>query len=129
MPLRKAGFFRELRHGDPNGPSLPDARERIPPIERPRIAGYLRGGSVLASTGRAVGDWFETSNTAVAPMNIRTDGVWVWPGDLAFYVERYGVAVPEELVAFMASRSWVAKVLTEEELQVAEQSMFSIEEA
>lgn len=28
-----------------------------------------------------------------------TDGIWVWPEDLAVYVERFHVRLPDELVA------------------------------
>jgi hypothetical protein len=125
MALRKAGFFRELRHGDPVGPSLAHQRDRVAAPDRARIAQYLRGGSVLASTGKFVDDWFEASNVDIAPLDVRTDGTWVWPGDLPYYVERYGVALPEELHRHMANQEWSARELTQAELLAAEQSMFS----
>jgi len=125
MALRRAGFFRELRHGDPVGPSLLEQRGGIAAADSARVARYLSGGSVLATTGRFVDDWLEPSNASIAPLNVRTDGAWVWPGDLQFYVERYGVALPEEFLQHMAVHEWCARELTQDELLVAEESMFS----
>jgi hypothetical protein len=120
MAIHKAGFFRELRHGDPSGPSLVECRDSLELNARAKVARYLRGGSVLATTGTMAGDWFNPSDTAVAPLEVRTDGTWAWPADLAYYVERYGVGLPLEMLDHMASHSWKASALSTEELLTAE---------
>lgn len=116
MALRRAGLFRELRHGMSTGPSLVEGRGVLDLELRSLASSYLRGGSVLATTGTMVGDWFEPSQTAVAPLQLRTNGTWVWPGDLAFYVDKYGVALPPEFLAQMASESWRSPPLSQAQL-------------
>ena len=38
--------------------------------------------------------------------HIRTDGFYAWPDSLAYYVERYQVALPDELEEHMSARGW-----------------------
>lgn len=120
--LRRVGHFRELRHGDPNGPSLTESRDRLDPSLRSRVAGYLRSGAVLAATGARVGDWFSKAD-GVFPLDARTDGIWLWHGDLSHYVELYGVALPTEFVEHMESRHWTPPALSEDELIAIAKSM------
>ncbi|HEX3764094.1 MAG TPA: hypothetical protein VHW23_35615 [Kofleriaceae bacterium] len=40
--------------------------------------------------------------------NIHTDGAYAWPEDLAYYVERYHVALPPEFLAHLATAKWKA---------------------
>jgi hypothetical protein len=41
---------------------------------------------------------------------MRTDGDFVWPDVLAYYVEKYGVELPPIFEARMASLGWSAPV-------------------
>ena len=115
--LRFAGFFRELTHGDLEGPSLAEAREVIPLEKRERIARYLERGAVLVIAGSSADDWFDPSNRRVAQLAVRTDGEWAWSGDLAYYVARYGVAIPDELEASMERNGWEPPPLTREQIR------------
>ena len=124
MALLRVGFFRELRHGDPTGPSLDASRYALPADERGRVARYLRGGAILAATGTVVGDWFDPRVDPVISLGLATDGTWVWPSDLAYYVERYGVGVPDELLQHMARSDWVTPQLTSAALLQAEVEFF-----
>jgi hypothetical protein len=124
MALRKVGFFRELRHGDPDGPSLEMARSQLGLSERSRIALYLRGGGVVATTGTLVGDYFDRRASGVATAEVRTDGIWVWPADLAFYVEKYGVGLPSEFLQHMEGQEFEPPLLEEGEIQRAEEDLF-----
>lgn len=55
MPLRTMGFFRELPHGDPDGPSLRDAVERAPD-DASSLADHLASGEPLAVSSGMVAD-------------------------------------------------------------------------
>jgi hypothetical protein len=99
VTLIELGFFRELRHGDPQGPSIVDALEHpLPPELRDTVARYLeRGTVVIATTGRA-DDVVDPANRDVSGINVRSDGDVVWSEDLASYVRTYGARVPDEVV-------------------------------
>jgi hypothetical protein len=124
MTLRLAGFFREIEHGELTGPSLVACRGALDPATRTMVASYLKGGSVLATTGTLVGDWFSPTGPGIATLEIRTDGTWVWPGDLSYYVEKYGVELPPEMLEHMAACGWTAKQLTLADLLAAETQLF-----
>ena len=120
MTLLRAGFFRELHHGDAMGPSIGDARHALAAKAARDVATYLKGGSVLAATGQTTTDFFDATKTA-GPLEVRTDGRWLWPADLAYYVERYAVDLPTEFLAWMSSNAWQCRVLSQEELLAAVQ--------
>ena len=47
--LISTAFFRELRHGNPSGPSLREAIQSTPQPDETRIVGYLKSGKPLSS--------------------------------------------------------------------------------
>jgi hypothetical protein len=102
------GFFRELKHGRADGPSLREAmRDKGKPGES-RIAAYLREAPILLHAMGPVTDVFEPKGDYICAPNIHTDGAYAWPEDLAYYVERYHVALPAEFLAHLAAAKWKA---------------------
>lgn len=122
MKYHIAGSFRELSDGDPSGPSLENSKDKLPQEQRQRAGQYLRGGSVMVTTtGGLVDDWFD-GTPGIARQEVRTDGEWAWPGHYAYYVEKYGVDIPQEFLDHMSRRGWIAPELTEAQLmEVGEQ--------
>jgi hypothetical protein len=37
---------------------------------------------------------------------VLTDGQYAWPSDLAYYVERYHVRLPDDFVSVIAAHGW-----------------------
>ncbi len=96
--MKSLGFYRQLRHGYPQGPDLTAAADgSLPSRARTEVARYLRDCPVVAATTQRADDVLDPRQTNVSGINIHTDGTYVWPEDLAYYVERYGVAVPDDL--------------------------------
>jgi hypothetical protein len=97
--MQAVGFFRELGHGLPAGPSLHDAiADPLPPGERSAVAGYLRACHVLAATSVMADDALDPDRRSVSPIDVHTDGDAVWPEDFAYYVEEYGARPPADLL-------------------------------
>lgn len=106
--LTRMGFFRELKHGLPDGPSLRESmRDKGKPGES-RIAAYLRTAPIMFHSLGPVTDVFTPKGDYIGAPNIHTDGEYAWPEDLAYYVERYHVALPAEFLAHLASAKWTA---------------------
>jgi hypothetical protein len=103
--------FREFGEGFEDAPSLVEARGRIPEEERSRIGRYLSAGAVYAVSSGFHDDWF-TGEKHVAPLQGKTDGVWLWGAELPYYVLRYGVALPEAFVQRMRELDWKCPVLS-----------------
>lgn len=114
--LRRAGFFRELPHGDPAGPSLRDEVRDLP--DRAEVARYLEGGALLiGSPGLAFDVLAPQVSQPIGPSHLLTDGDWVWPADYAYYVLTYGAPIPEELLLEIRSRGYQPPKLSEEDVR------------
>jgi hypothetical protein len=119
MNLRRVGFFRELRHGDPGGPSLRELINPSPTPNEERILAYLRSGEIIASTGATIGDVLDPSKSDVAVLEIATDGVWAWPADLTYYVASYHVTLPDDFTLHLERNGWIVPPLTDTEVTSA----------
>jgi hypothetical protein len=108
MKLKRIGFFRELRHGLSTGPSLRDSiRNGKQSSDAARIAAYLQKGTVFIACPGVVKDVLKKEGgPVIGSPHIRTDGVWAWPSDLAYYVTHYNVALPREFVEHIEGNGW-----------------------
>lgn len=108
MTMLAAGFFRELAYTDDNCPSIHDSVGRMPRELKDQVLAYLRAGheeeSLLAVTTDVLDEHEHPS--AIGPLVFLTDGTWSWPSDLAYYVEMYDCAVPDEFVEHMRAVGW-----------------------
>ena len=123
MTLSKAGFFRELRHGDPNGPSLGEAQGELDEAQQAAVLRYLESATTLAATPGYVGDALdpvEQFDRLARPEDRRRVDV---AGDLAYYVRRYRVGLPEPFLRHMAALGWVPPVLSSAELDELTESL------
>jgi hypothetical protein len=75
-----------------------------------RVLGYLRGGTAVATFFRDTVDRIEPERGRVVPMEFRTDGAWVWPAAVAYYLEVYGIAPEPALLAHIKAQGYVAAV-------------------
>jgi hypothetical protein len=126
---RFLGEFRELKHGNPDGPSLIAAvRSEGDPHEEDLVR-YLRAGSVIAATGSAVYDFLSPTNEFIDVLQLLTDGEWFWHTDLAHYVERYHVPVDDRFVDRARLRGWVPPQLSDDQLVQIADTFFPDDEA
>lgn len=45
-----------------------------------------------------------------------TDGVWLWPGDVVYYLRNYHIDLPAEFLEHMRARDWVPPELGQDEV-------------
>jgi hypothetical protein len=124
MTVENVGFFREFPHGDPQGPSLRESMGKGDVEARDGVAGYLANGSLLATTGEHVSDVLKDEKVDAGLLAIQTDGRWVWPADLAYYVREYNVQLPVHFVDWARAAAWTPPQLSSEELVQVEKSLF-----
>ena len=121
--MQYCGFFRELAHGRPNGGSLAELVQSEPGPDDKAIVEYLNSGKcVIASPGVEI-DVLAEDGTLSGTYHIMTDGSWVWPQDLAYYVENYHVMLPEEFLREMRSNDWVSPLLSKARILDIENEM------
>jgi len=104
--LKYVGDFIELGYDDhPGAPSLLSARGKRKPDNKREVVEYLRSAvAFIVSPGRN-DDVLDPSKSA-GSSSIATDGVYVWPKTLAYYVDTYDVELPAEFEAHMRRNGW-----------------------
>lgn len=119
--LKRVGFYataeqiRELRR--PVAASGEDA-----------IVRYLEDGETLVATGSWDVDLVDPDIRRICQHSVCTDGVWVWPSSLAYYLGRYHTKLPDEFLRHMGSSEWKVPALDEAALE-AVVDRFMLEES
>jgi hypothetical protein len=111
------GLYRELYPDFSAGklyPSIKDAISDTAQEHEPEIIAYLRSAVCLGARGGYVNDVLDPSYKEGLPAHTYTDGTYMWRLDLAYYVGKYHLRLPEEFVRHMAARGW--RPPTEEEV-------------
>lgn len=99
-PERSGRRFRLARIFDGTGPNgRPTVnRPQVSDEERDRLLDYLDHSPLaLPERGHDV-DRLSQDGRPVVPVAFHTDGVWVWPAAVNYYLRRYGVPPDPELV-------------------------------
>lgn len=118
--------FRELSwHETPDGASLREAVRAEPHPDEGRVAAYLRGGVAFAVRPMVVGDFLRPEREMVSMSHWYTDGVWIWPTDLVYYVEEHHAELPREFLAYMASVGWAGPRLSREQIALVAEWFFA----
>ncbi|MFF4543189.1 hypothetical protein [Streptomyces sp. NPDC001435] len=92
------------------------------------IVRYLEEGELLVATGSWVDDLVNPDNKRIRQYSILTDGVWVWPSSLAYYLDRYHTELPDEFLRHMGASGWTVPTLDEVALD-AVMDQFMLEES
>jgi len=97
---------------DPKAPASSVLYE-VPVLPRPLgcsseqlILRYLRSGDVVAVSPGILRDVLDDERPIIGSPKVLTDGVWTWPGELAYYVERYHIELPGAFVERIQSNAW-----------------------
>ncbi len=106
MKLNRVGFFQELKHGDKVGMSLKKAVRNTPSENENKIVEYLDKGVVLCVTAALVSDVLDESKGIIGNLEILTDGIWVWPSDLLYYVKFYHVVLDASFMEHIKKNEW-----------------------
>lgn len=89
MKLKTIGYYKEMPHGQVTDPCMEEFINQEDVEQAEMICNYLRNGSALiVSPGETV-DILHPEKGFSGTATAYTDGTWVWPGDLAYYVESY----------------------------------------
>ncbi|WP_206790014.1 ferredoxin [Amycolatopsis sp. MtRt-6] len=83
-------------------------RPPVAPAEAGQLLAYLDAAPVILASRSNGPDAFAPDRTDAVPLNFRTDGVWAWPGAVAYYLREHGVPPDPELVAHIRARRYTA---------------------
>ena len=104
--LIRVGFFSELRHGDKSGSSLVESCRPEAHRNEPEIIAYLQQAPELVASPGPVRDVLAPELGYIGTPSIKTDGRFCWPADLAHYVARYHVVLPDAFLDHGRARRW-----------------------
>jgi hypothetical protein len=93
-PPYEVGGFRFARTDDgtaeDGGPRVSPERGYVTdPAERERLLGYLTSGALVRETMRYGSDRVDPTRRFAVQVAYRTDGVWVWPVSVEYYLRHH----------------------------------------
>lgn len=91
-----AGFFSGSRYAVSGDPKPTAGALTVDRAEK--IAAYLTSGHKFAMLPMRSRDLFQPDKR-LPTLSYMTDGDWIWPSDLIYYVTAYRVAIPAEVEA------------------------------
>lgn len=105
--LKKQGFYKEMTYGSDNDSSIKDVmniENDLILIEK--ICQYLNNGVVIVECCGTTIDAINSDNGVAGVPSLLTDGVWVWPGDLSYYVKQYNIKLTDDFVAMIKENNF-----------------------
>jgi hypothetical protein len=97
-------------------PSINDFIEKtsIDYQDKEQIAVYLETAQVVATTSRLRFPCVLTGKKFSGSLSYRTDGKWLWPDDLAYYVREHHVRLPDKMVETIRHNEFKPPSVTED---------------
>jgi hypothetical protein len=100
-------------------PSILDNVGREPLPDADRVVAYLRAGHGLIAMMDVQDDFFDRSQQVLSGSSVSTDGDWLWRDDLAHYVQRHNVTIPDEFLRLIRERHYIVPDVDEAVLDAA----------
>ena len=102
----EVGFFSELSYGRDSGGKIRGAIFKISEDNCDRVLAYLKAGVVCVVAPGVSINCLSEDREIIGTLALLTDGKFIWPSDLAFYVERYRVGLPDAFLSHMREHDW-----------------------
>ncbi|WP_395474920.1 glycohydrolase toxin TNT-related protein [Saccharopolyspora spinosa] len=91
---------------DEHGRPVVADRQPVPAEDVAALRQYLENAPVVLASREDEEDQLDPERAASVPGTWHTDGAWLWPGAIAFYLTQYGVPPEAELVEHIRSRGF-----------------------
>ena len=103
-------MYKEIAEGRGNHSSdLPSLKELVadsPQDHEAEIITYLEKSPNYSAMGKTVRDALNPASSLPLYPGTNTDGLYLWPLELAYYVRTYHVRLPQHFVERMKSKNW-----------------------
>jgi hypothetical protein len=94
-------------------------RVPLPPAERDRVLDYLTNAPVVLAARSYDVDAFSPDRAPAVPLNFRTDGNWVWPGSVPYYLREHSITPDPDLLDHIRARRFVVPEVGEPARELA----------
>jgi nicrotizing toxin Mtb-like protein len=81
-------------------------RTALPLAEKWMVINYLYGGEILLRASSASPDEVDPQRQPEVPKQFHTDGTWVWPLAMAYYLEEHDIAPPRDFLDHIRRNSY-----------------------
>ncbi|WP_263247921.1 hypothetical protein [Saccharopolyspora rosea] len=81
-------------------------RPAVRPEERDQVVEYLERAPIVLAARSYDADRLDPEGAAAVPMTFHTDGTWIWPGAVGYYLRWHDVAPQPDLVAHIRERGF-----------------------
>ena len=88
--------------------------------DKDKILEYLEKAQVVATTSRLSFPCVLTKKKFTGSLSYRTDGIWLWPDDLAYYVREHHVRLPVKMLETIRLNSYTPPTVSLETIQTLE---------
>ena len=78
-------------------------RSQLPAHEIQSLTSYLEQAPMVLRANGAGQDEFAPGSHPEVPLTFHTDGLWIWPGSVHYYLRKYGLPPEQDLVAHVRS--------------------------
>ncbi|MBQ6661407.1 MAG: hypothetical protein IJM57_08325 [Lachnospiraceae bacterium] len=121
MKLKTVGFYKEMSQGRETDKSIYECLHKEKDCNIEKICSYLNQGIAFIVSPGNLQDVIRPENGISGVATAYTDGEWLWPGDLSYYVRKYALKLPEQFVETMQKNGWkVSFKLNEEDCNTVE---------
>ncbi|WP_329528899.1 hypothetical protein [Streptomyces sp. NBC_01462] len=111
--LRPVGFYSDTESGVPGQPLLSASCNKFSGATV-EVVSYLKTAFHMLVSGSPVHDELDRTKPIIGALGSQADGVWFWPTTYPYYVERYRVEVPVELLELAQLRNWIPPEFSED---------------
>ncbi|WP_327728402.1 hypothetical protein OG250_18465 [Streptomyces sp. NBC_00487] len=120
--IRRAGFYASAEEVSAVATSVEHPWERS-------AARYLEEGEIVVAASQWVDDLLDARSKRICQYSVRTDGVWVWPSSLVYYVKKYHVKLPAEFLNRMTLKDWTVGELGEDAVEEIYERLVDFDES
>lgn len=110
MNLKSVGHYNETRHGIGLDLSIHEFLQEECPERAEQICSYLDNGVLLIVSPGSSEDVITSGNSIPGGNSEFTDGTWIWPGDLSYYVRNYLLKLPDDFLNHIVDNNWVIPI-------------------
>lgn len=103
---KRVGFFFEETESDQRKLLRSLENEKAHPREADIIR-YLSSGIDAGAAMIVEHDYMKTPPLVIGEAVLQSDGEWIWPSSLVYYVSEYHISLPEEFIIKMEQNNWV----------------------
>ena len=115
MNIIRQGYYQEMPHGEPTDPSIKESvgKEHSQAMIE-KICAYLDSGIPVVVCAGVVTDILHPERGPAGSPTSMTDGRWMWPGDLSYYVRNYKLKISDEFIETMEQNNWRVPITADE---------------